>query len=77
MSHTDLTPCTRVLASSGTVPIAEELLARVLEPYSCKGCRYLIDAQYSATEDSVLPMATSRSVSPPIFEARGTSTRSN
>lgn len=54
MSHTDLTPCTRVLASSGTVPIAEELLARVLEPYSCKGCRYLIDAQYSATEDSVL-----------------------
>ncbi len=30
----------------------------------------LIDAQYSATEDSVLPMATSRSVSPPIFEAR-------
>ncbi len=35
-------------------PRSQELLARVLEPYSCKGCRYLIDAQYSATEDSVL-----------------------
>ncbi len=49
----------------------------MLEPYSCKGCRYLIDAQYSATEDSVLPMATSRSVSPPIFEASGTTRRTS
>ncbi|MEI7714530.1 MAG: FcoT family thioesterase [Mycobacterium sp.] len=35
-------------------PIAEDLLARVLEPYACKGSRYLIDATCRATEDSVL-----------------------
>lgn len=39
---------------SGTTPIAEDLLAQVLEPYSYKGCRYLIDAEYKATPDSVL-----------------------
>ncbi|OBK23991.1 hypothetical protein A5635_18380 [Mycobacterium asiaticum] len=37
-----------------TGPIEEHLLARVLEPYAYKGCRYLIDASYKATADSVL-----------------------
>jgi len=37
-----------------TAPIAEDLLDRVLEPYSFKGCRYLLNATYKATEDSVL-----------------------
>lgn len=37
-----------------TVPIDEDLLSRVLEPYSYKGCRYLIGARYRATADSVL-----------------------
>jgi hypothetical protein len=37
-----------------TTPIEEDLLVRVLEPYSYKGCRYLLDARYKATPDSVL-----------------------
>jgi hypothetical protein len=37
-----------------TVRIDEDLLRRVLEPYSYKGCRYLIDATYRATTDSML-----------------------
>lgn len=37
-----------------TVPIAEDLLARVLEPYSHKGCRYLRDAESQASADTVL-----------------------
>ena len=41
-------------APAETVPIDEELLGRVLEPYSYKGCRYLIDATSRATADSVL-----------------------
>lgn len=36
-----------------TVAIPEDILVKVLEPYSYKGCRYLIDAEYSATEKSV------------------------
>lgn len=55
MTATELTPSKR--AESELVdmaPIAEDLLAKVLEPYSCKGSRYLIDANYRATEDSVL-----------------------
>lgn len=35
-------------------PIDEGLVARVLEPYSYKGCRYLIDAQYSASGDALV-----------------------
>jgi FcoT-like thioesterase domain len=46
--------------STGTVPIAENLLSRVLEPYSYKRCRYLIDAQRAATADSVLAFANFR-----------------
>ncbi|MCV7192240.1 hypothetical protein H7I02_05430 [Mycolicibacterium brumae] len=34
-------------------PISDDLLERVLEPYTHKGCRYLLDAQYRATETSV------------------------
>lgn len=34
-------------------PIPEDLLVKVLEPYSYKGCRYLLDAEYEATETSV------------------------
>lgn len=48
MNPAGLTP------SAATVPIAEDLLGRVLEPYSYKGCRYLLDARYRATADSVL-----------------------
>ncbi len=33
--------------------IPEELLVKVLEPYSYKGCRYLLDAEYKATKSSV------------------------
>lgn len=54
MTHTEATPFQAMVASANPVPIAEDLLSRVLEPYSYKGCRYLIDAQYSAIEDSVL-----------------------
>lgn len=48
----------RAAEGETTVPIAEELLARVLEPYSYKGCRYLLDAEYRATEDSMLAYGT-------------------
>jgi hypothetical protein len=55
MTAADLTPSEQIEDESpDTVPIAEDLLARVLEPYACKGSRYLIDARYRATEDSVL-----------------------
>ncbi len=52
MSTADLTPVHDEQIS--TIPISEELLVRVLEPYAYKGCRYLIDAEYRATEDSVV-----------------------
>lgn len=39
---------------SDTAPIEEHLLVKVLEPYAYKDCRYLIDASYKATADSVL-----------------------
>lgn len=39
---------------SETTPIEEQLLVKVLEPYAYKECRYLIDASYKATADSVL-----------------------
>ena len=55
MSTADATSSNQVrVESTDTAPISEDLLARVLEPYSHKGCRYLRDAQYSATEDSML-----------------------
>ncbi|KLO32565.1 FcoT family thioesterase [Mycobacterium haemophilum] len=51
----DLAPSLQsVVESADAFPMAEDLLGRVLEPYSYKGCRYLIDAQYRATADSVL-----------------------
>lgn len=40
--------------STVTTPISEALVAKVLEPYSYKGCRYLLDARYRATEASIL-----------------------
>lgn len=55
MTAADLTPSKRVDSESvGLAPIGEDLLAKVLEPYACKNSRYLIDAEYRATEDSVL-----------------------
>lgn len=55
MSHTDVTPSAQsAVESMATVPIAEDLLARILEPYSYKGCRYLIDAEFKAANDAVL-----------------------
>lgn len=51
MSATELTaPVTECV---DTEQIPEELLARVLEPYSYKGCRYLTDATYRASGDSM------------------------
>lgn len=58
MSTVDFPPSTQAGAEvtdlGQTAPIDEELLVRVLEPYAYKGCRYLLDAQYKATPDSVL-----------------------
>ncbi|MHA7665967.1 FcoT family thioesterase [Mycolicibacterium sp. HS_4_1] len=53
-------------ADEETSPIAEDLLARVLEPYSYKGCRYLIDAQYRATDDSMLAVGNF-SIPEPVY----------
>jgi hypothetical protein len=58
MTTIELTPSTQIAAeftdSSETTAIAEDLLVRVLDPYAYKGCRYLLDAEYKATPDSVL-----------------------
>jgi hypothetical protein len=57
MSAPDVSPARTGLKfsdSTDTTPIAEDLLSQVLEPYSCKGCRYLIDAEYKSTGDSVI-----------------------
>jgi hypothetical protein len=58
MSTTDLPTSAKftpeVTDFNQTAPIDEDLLVRVLEPYAYKGCRYLLDAQYKATADSVL-----------------------
>jgi hypothetical protein len=55
MTAADLSPSEMIEAESANlVPIAEDLLVRVLEPYACKGSRYLVDAEYKATADSVL-----------------------
>ncbi|MBY0443227.1 MAG: FcoT family thioesterase [Mycobacteriaceae bacterium] len=55
MSRAETThPGQTLTESTETIPIAESLLSKVLEPYSYKGCRYLLDAQYQATENSVL-----------------------
>lgn len=55
MTHIDVPPTTQSpVQSAVTAPIPEDLLVRVLEPYSYKGCRYLFDAEYQATANSVL-----------------------
>lgn len=57
MSTADLTSTASTPPDvSDTTPIAEDLLVKVLEPYSYKGCRYLLDAEYKATEDSVFAL---------------------
>lgn len=55
MSPADLKPSPAIaeLTDAELTPIDEDLLARTLEPYSAKGCRYLLDASYRATDDSV------------------------
>ncbi|GAA2406829.1 FcoT family thioesterase [Mycolicibacterium llatzerense] len=53
MSTTELTSPMDTAESAGTEQIPEELLARVLEPYAYKGCRYLTDATYRASGDSM------------------------
>lgn len=40
-------------ARADLTEIDEDLLARTLEPYSARGCRYLLDASYRATDNSV------------------------
>ncbi|KAA1250462.1 hypothetical protein F0Q45_09595 [Mycobacterium simiae] len=55
MSSTDLTrPLQTEVESAPTVPIAEDVLSKVLEPYSYKGCRYLIDAESKSNANSVV-----------------------
>lgn len=55
MSHAKTTQTTQTHTKpEDVVPIAEHLLSKVLEPYSYKNCRYLVDAQSKATDDSVL-----------------------
>ncbi|SOJ56246.1 hypothetical protein MSIMFB_03719 [Mycobacterium simulans] len=72
MSHTDLTPSARAgMECADTVPIAEDLLSRVLEPYSYKGCRYLIDAESKATADSVLAYGNFRIGEPAYIRSTG------
>ncbi|MGY4712717.1 FcoT family thioesterase [Mycolicibacterium sp. CBM1] len=51
MSTADVAPVHGIRAA--TRPIPEDLLVRVLEPYAYKGCRYLLDADYRASADSV------------------------
>lgn len=45
-------------ALSDAAPIAEDVLATVLEPYTYKGCRYLVEAVSQAEADSVLAQGT-------------------
>lgn len=58
MSTITLSPFTQARTEfadiSDTTSIEEHLLVKVLDPYAYKGCRYLIDASYKATADSVL-----------------------
>ncbi|MEE6177658.1 FcoT family thioesterase [Mycobacterium sp. 050134] len=61
MSTAEVTPSAPTESEYGeTARISEDLLARVLEPYAYKGCRYLIDAEYRATANSVLAYGTFR-----------------
>lgn len=53
MSTTDVTADRTDTDSVATEPVPEELLAQVLEPYSYKGCRYLVDARYHATGNAM------------------------
>ncbi|WP_078324722.1 FcoT family thioesterase [Mycobacteroides salmoniphilum] len=41
------------LEGTDTVALEEDILCRVLEPYSYKGCRYLLDGEYGFSQDSV------------------------
>ncbi|CAM2929187.1 hypothetical protein BST27_11670 [Mycobacterium intermedium] len=56
---------------SETAPIEEHLLVKVLEPYAYKGCRYLIDANYKATPDSVLAYGNFSINEPAYIRATG------
>lgn len=67
MSTVEVTPeAVGAAEAAEAVPIAEDLLARVLEPYSYKGCRYLIDARYRATENSMLAIGNF-SIPEPVY----------
>ncbi|BBY98957.1 FcoT family thioesterase [Mycolicibacterium fallax] len=59
MTTTELSPAAQAhLNTSDIAPITEDLLTRVLEPYSHKGCRYLRTASYKATETSMFSLGT-------------------
>jgi len=59
MTTTELSPVAQAqLDTTDMVPIDADLLDRVLEPYSYKGCRYLLDADYKATETTVFSVGT-------------------
>jgi len=64
MSTADLSPTVQSglvsMDLGGTTPIAEDLLSQVLEPYSHKGCRYLLDAKYKSTGDAVVAFGNFR-----------------
>lgn len=72
MNTNDLTPQERAAEELiDTAPIPEDLLSKVLEPYAYKGCRYLIDGHYQATEDSVLAYGTFSIDEPAYIRATG------
>lgn len=75
MSTITLSPSTQARAEftdiSETAPIEEHLLVKVLEPYAYKGCRYLIDANYKATPDSVLAYGNFSINEPAYIRATG------
>lgn len=55
MSTADITPAELAeIEASEMVSIDEDLILEVLDPYQYKNSRYLLDAQYRATENSVL-----------------------
>lgn len=75
MSNTELTHVAHAgpgpSENAPMAPIEEDLLHRVLEPYSYKGCRYLIDAEYHATPDSVRAQGNFSISEPAYIRATG------
>lgn len=72
MSTADLPHLASPLAvPKDTIAVSEALLAKVLEPYSHKGCRYLLDAEYQATENSVVALGNFSIAEPAYIRSTG------